>query len=614
MDPDLIYSKTASGEEAMHQRTRVMQRNVRMVLILVDSQSTVADLCLKTGNPQLTENALRDLEKGGFIVPRVEQDSLWGESKKVAQEIRESAISKAIQISSLGAKNVSEPSLSENPVAIDSAFQNPAQSDSSVSQFSLAPMPSEQDSGEKLPPVIAQEVTQDSPQKQTRSAEEPKPSFLERLKALLPSPRHNNDEAISIKPIRRGQRNTMSWSLIAVFVFFGTLGLAYLTILFFPYDSFLPEVEVAFAQASGRPVKVGSMRVDVYPKPGLLLGNVRIGTDKDEIRITELRLLPAIGSLIMGKKTFREVVLSGVSLPAELIAGLPSVFVALSKPTARVSVDRIRFEKTEVSFGGLGFSGMEGEARRSGDGSFQSLKLRAPDQSMSFEVKPLAQGLEVALEGFGWHPSQGSPFLFDSVNLNGSIANGVFTIRSMELRLFDGLIQGVAVLQADKQPSIAGEIVFERVNTTRLGNAVGVGEKFSGGISGKLKFSSTADSWATIFSAINAEGTFTVRRGSIRGIDLAEAVRRVSNMSVQGGATQFEQLSGSVNFTPMSYQFNGLILDSGLMQSTGQIEVSKNLEIRGKMVLQMRGTVNQTRVPVTISGQLNAPELQVGKK
>ena len=596
----------------MHQRTRVMQRNVRMVLILVDSQSTVADLCHKTGNPQLTENALRDLEKGGFILPRVEQDSLWGESKKVAQEIREAAINKAIQISSLGAKNVSEPSMTENPISIHSAFKNPAQSDSSISQFSLAPMPSEQNAGDELTSLVAQEESQDSSEKQSRTAEEEKPTFLERLNSILPSSRQKNDEDISIKPIRRGQRNTMSWSLIAVFVFFGTIGLAYLTILFFPYDSFLPEVEGAFSEASGRPVKVESMRVDVYPKPGLLLGNVRIGTDKDEIHIAELRFLPVIGSMIMGKKTFREVVLSGVSLPAELIAGLPSVFVALSKPTARVSVEHIRFEKTEVSFGGLGFSGMEGEAMRSGDGSFQSLKLRASDQSLSFEVKPLAQGLEVALEGFGWHPSQGSPFLFDSVNLNGTIENGAFTIRSMELRLFDGLIQGVAVLRADNQPSMTGEVLFERVNAARLGNAVGVGEKFTGGISGKLRFSSTADSWATIFSAINAEGNFTVRRGSIRGIDLAEAVRRVSNMSVQGGATQFEQLSGSVNFTPTSYQFNGLILDSGLMRSTGQVEVGKNLEIRGKMVLQMRGTANQTRVPVTISGQLDAPELQVG--
>ena len=74
MDSNLIYAKTASGEEAMKKRTRVMQRNVRMVLILVDGKSTVADLCLKTGNPQLTEYALGELERGGFVEPRIVQD------------------------------------------------------------------------------------------------------------------------------------------------------------------------------------------------------------------------------------------------------------------------------------------------------------------------------------------------------------------------------------------------------------------------------------------------------------------------------------------------------------------------------------------------------------
>ncbi len=91
MDHELIYAKTASGERAMLERTRTMPRNVRMVLILVDSRSSVADLCLKTGNPQMTESALRELEIGGFIEPHRHKDSLWDEEEKLAREIRASA-------------------------------------------------------------------------------------------------------------------------------------------------------------------------------------------------------------------------------------------------------------------------------------------------------------------------------------------------------------------------------------------------------------------------------------------------------------------------------------------------------------------------------------------
>ena len=116
MDSQIVYVKTASGEEAMHQRTRVMQRNVRMVLILVDGKSTVADLILKTGNQKLTENALRELEKADFIAPVVEQDSLWAEGKKVAQEIRAAAIGKARKLSPSNKKEAPDPKKEPAPL------------------------------------------------------------------------------------------------------------------------------------------------------------------------------------------------------------------------------------------------------------------------------------------------------------------------------------------------------------------------------------------------------------------------------------------------------------------------------------------------------------------
>ena len=88
MDPNLIYVKTTAGENAIQERTRVIQRNVRMVLILVDGHSSVADLTRKIGNSQLTENALTELEGAGFIElkedPLLSGDSLLEESQEIA--------------------------------------------------------------------------------------------------------------------------------------------------------------------------------------------------------------------------------------------------------------------------------------------------------------------------------------------------------------------------------------------------------------------------------------------------------------------------------------------------------------------------------------------------
>ena len=582
-----------------------------MVLILVDGQSTVADLSLKTGNPQLTESALRELEKGGFVELQVGQDSLWEESKKVAQEIRAAAIDKALQFST--SKNRQEPSMAAAQPSIQSIFQTPLRSDFPMSQFSVSPTTAGRTSVDST--VTSKDLAETKYPFPTRTPlpKEGGSSLPERIKALFSKVNERGDEVVSIKPIRRGPRNSMGWPAIILLSFFAMLGLAFLLVSFFPYDSYLPEVESEIAKATGRPVKLGSMRVDIYPKPGLFLGDVRIGQGADELKVTEIRLLPSFSSLLASKKILRRVVLSGTQLPAELVVGLPSVFQAISRQDSKIGVETIGFEKTAVSFGGLGFPDMEGDAILSSTGVFESLVLRTPDRSLTLQVKPVAQGMDVFLEGFGWRPSAASAFQLDSVNLKGVLKDGALTISSMELRLFDGLVQGVAILRADKLVSISGNVVFERINSTRFGGALGIGQQFSGEANGKLRFSAVADSWANIFSEIGADGEFALQRGSIHGIDLAEAVRRTSDTPVQGGNTVFEQLSGKIRLTPTSYQFPGLVMNSGLMQSSGYIEVSKALKLSGRMDLQMRGTANQMRVPVIISGPLKAPEVQVGK-
>jgi hypothetical protein len=394
---------------------------------------------------------------------------------------------------------------------------------------------------------------------------------------------------------------------------FAVLALLFLTINFFPYGIYLPVIEAGFSQASGRTVKVGAMRVDVYPKPGLFLNNVSIGTGSDEIHIDEIRLQPDISSLIEPKIIFQEAVLGGVPLSAEQIPNLPSFFVALARPGSGIGVKHVRFVNVDASFGSLAFPRMDGEVNLSASGLFQSVDLHSLDRTLNLELKPLAKRLDIRLDGLGWRPTQGSTILFDSFNVKGSIENDTFSISNLELHVFDGVIQGAAVLRANKMLNISGDLLFERINARRLGEALGIGSQFSGETAGKLKFSTIADSSAEIFAALSADGEFTMSRGGVRGIDLAEVVRRSSSAPVQGGETSFEQLAGKIKLTPTISRFSGLVLNSGRMQSTGTFEVGKDLTVNGRMELQMRGTVNQTRVPISISGPLNAPITQLGK-
>lgn len=601
----------------MRQRTRVVQRNMRMVLILVDGNATVADLSAKTGNVQLVENALHELEQSGFIELRVEQDSVWEQSKKVAAEIKAAAMGYT-RPASAGTDDASRVAPSMPPATV---FSRAQATDSLLSQFSVAPVHSASPASSTTTKNISR-FGMDGLSEPLKTPEPEahikKPVLLDRLKAFSAERKQKAaDGDLSIKPIRRGGDDYyISGPIKVLFGVLGLLVLILLTVFLFPYGSYLREAEAALAQASGQPVKVGEMRASFYPKPGLILDNVRLGdtTAGQEIRIAEMRLLPAIGSMLTARKVFHEATLSGVTLPAEALAGLSGIFASAAQPAAKASVQRVNLEKTDISFHGLGFSGLNGEIKLAPDGRFQSLSMHSSDRSVHLEAKPAARGIDIELEGFAWRPLQASSLLLDSATVQGNLDGAELTLNKLELRAFDGLVQGVAVLRSAQQPGMAGEVSFERISARRFGDFLGLGPQFEGETSGKMKFSASADSWAGLFSAINANGEFSVRRGSLGNIDLAEAARRASTTPTQGGATRFEQLSGIFSLTPSDVRLSGLSLTSGLMQSFGQVDVSRELQVSGRVEVQMSGTVNKLRVPLTLSGPLKTPLLQAGRR
>jgi hypothetical protein len=611
MDSDLIYAKTASGEEAMVQRALVTQRNLRMILILVDGQSTVADLCLKTGNVDLTTEALSELEKGGFIELVVDQDSLWIESKKVEQEIRAAASQNAHQLrqSSKPPFSRPRPSVPDARVFVHSTPQHgPETSNFSISQYSAAPV------------VVGRAVAGESPRALRSERRSPTRLFsaigtaasaiTQGIKGTWRSTAAS-DRVAPLKEVRHSRFGTMSWLLKGLIAFVVIVVLAFLTIFFFPYDSYLPEIESAFTQAVGKPVKVVAMNVTVYPNPALILGDVRIGSGKDEIRVSQMRLQPSLSALAAPRKAFHTIVVSGVTLSAEAILGVSKL--AASSVLAGVDVEQLGFEKTDIVFGERVFTGLQGKADLSAQGTFRAMSLSSADRKLSLLVTPTTgDRLDFIVEAAGWRPSPDSPFFFDSLKIQGDIDRKGLTIRSMDLRIWEGLVNGVAVFETETRPAISGEIRFERINAERLFATLGMDKKITGETAGKLAFSTTSDSWATILSNINADGEFTMRRGSLRGIDLAEAVRRARKEPVQGGATAFEQLSGKIRLTATRYQLSGLVLSSGLMQSTGRLEVGKDSKVAGNMELRIQGTMNQTSVPISIDGSFENPIVKAG--
>lgn len=621
MDPDLIdanlvFAKTPAGEEAMLQRTRVVQRNVRMVLILVDGNATVAELCDKTGNAPITQNALLELEHGGLIERRIEKNSVWRHTKDSPTGIVATAIRTVSEFSTFGDKAappVEEPE-SDDQQGRSIPFPESRGGHPSRAPGSLTPQPSLSGgplSGAALQPQ--QEATAARPAA-TAEAVPAEPSLFDRLKAIA-RPATEGDEP-ALKPIRRGRRRwSLTWSLGLLLGGLSLCAVLFLLALFFPYANYLPEVEAGLAQSIGQPARIDRMRVSVYPRPGLLLVNVRLGEGSDGLEIAEVRLQPELQTLRADKILFREAELSDVRLSVATISNLSRMLASVASPSARAGVQQLTISNAAFSFSELAIDEMDGHCQLSADHRLESISLRSRDRGLQLKLSPSERGLAVQIDAIAWRVAQGSPYLFDSLNVKGVIEGSDWVIDSFESRIFDGVVRAAMILRDGQQAAIAGELSFERINARKLGEALGIGGQFQGEAHGKLKFSANSASWPGLPAALQASGNFTMRRGRLGGIDLPEAVRRsLTTPATLGGWTRFEELSGAITVTPDAFLFSRLALNAGLMQSSGQIELTRKLQLRGRMEVQMRGQADHSSRSILISGPLKSPLTQTANR
>ncbi|MBI4755121.1 MAG: hypothetical protein HY778_06820 [Betaproteobacteria bacterium] len=65
-----VYERTRAGDDALSQPLRLLQRNLRLLLALVDGRKTVDGLSQQFGDATLVADALRQLEALGLIALR----------------------------------------------------------------------------------------------------------------------------------------------------------------------------------------------------------------------------------------------------------------------------------------------------------------------------------------------------------------------------------------------------------------------------------------------------------------------------------------------------------------------------------------------------------------
>lgn len=559
MDPKLVYAKTPTGDEAVRQRTRVVQRNLRMVLVQVDGKLTVQDLSTKIGNPVLVENALLELEEGGFIAPTGVAMSVWEEaSKEVSRKPQVSALS---QFSTFGSKTPD----SEAPLLTASESR----------RFSVFGKPL---IGElKIDPVFAAQAEPEHRVEQTGRPKKPPFEFNVSGKFIL---------AVALA--------------IPLIAGVGVLG--------YPYARHKPAIEAAVSGFARAPATVGDVEFSIWPKPQLVLRQVTVGGD---LQVGEVRIDRPYQLLGSSPQHLSAVTLLQASIPVARLLSLPALTPNFGQFSG-FTVDQVRLAgATFLAAPDVGLNNIEGDFRFANTGQLDRARLQSADRSLLIEAKLGASGIDLQIEGRAWKPA-GSGLSFDALQANGVLEKNRLTVRNIDTTFLGGLLKGQWQLDWSNALTMNGEGQLTRLDSRRLAAALVPPLKLEGDFGGLLRLRGVGNDWSALWRNAEATVDMSITRGLLSGLDLGEASRRGGGSMVRGGATKFDQLRGDLIVTPGRVTGRNLRMDSGMVTAAGDFSATAGGAIDGMAVVTMQTSVSTVRVPVRISG--NLPDLDAASR
>lgn len=555
MDPNLVYAKTPTGDEAVRQSTRVVQRNLRMVLVQVDGKTSVEELAGKIGNPRLVESALRELEEGGYIAPTIEAVSVWEESKKAAK---------------------AEPQL---------------QASQPMSQFSVFGPKSQGATDSKAEPTLGS-------------------GFSSFGKPILPAANRANSEAVKrtpeVAPKEQPEYSTvgrplLTWRL-AVLGLAGLIATLAGVLLVYPYERFKPAIETSLAQYLDASVRVEGVGVTLFPMPQLKLTGVHIGNPSDS-SIAEIRISSPLS--LLGSRPFQisRVDVTGAALSANRLVAMP-LFKSGAAGNSIAIIRKIHLDHSQLVLSdNLAFAEIYGEILFKADGVVEKATFETNDRSLLVDVQPSPLGVAMNIEGRAWKPS-GTTISFASLQAKGVLQKDRLLVQNLDTTFLGGILKGNWLLDWSNGLAMAGDGTLSRIDGRKLAAALVPSLKIEGDMSGSVRVRSTGRDWNSLWANSEATMNTEITRGVLYGVDLGEAARRNGVSDVRAGATKFDRLRSNITITPKQVAGRDVRMDAGMVTAVGQFVSSREGLVEGNMAVTLQTSVSTVHAPVRVFGTL----------
>lgn len=594
MNDAAIFIKTPAGEEAIRERERLVQRNLRMVLILVDGVADVADLRRRAGDSALVDSALMELERMGLV------------------ESLDTHVERGMKL------RAGPPTLTEiiEPTDVSQTRAAPQATAFNVGASTTVRRPSFE------PMTVEPELTTRPPRKPLAVAVA---EWWQRMGARRRQSREeaiyenaygqDDNDAFKDLPIRRESFRRRKFKLgpMIALALAGALVLGVLRVVLYPYEEYRPGVEAQLARMLDDDVRVGNVRVGFMPLPVIVLEQVTVGAEA-YATADSVRLAPEFGSPLNGRR-FRQIKVEGLLLRDSGLDRLARWFRPAGMENA--GIPRIDVQNLSLDLGWARLDGLRGSAEIDEQRGLTGFNVHGDQADFHLLAVPGPTGLAISVKASEWKLPLKPPLNFAALELSGTLSPGSFTVEKIDGRAYDGLVRGTGTIGWRGAPTLTLELDVQRLGAAKLLTALDGLPLLEGELTGHIRIASGAPS-AKWLDQSRMDGQFTIHRGSLRRIDLAEVLRPSGAASgkTRGGSTGFEEFSGTLAMDSGTLRLANLRLASGRMRATGQANISRQSQsatITGAANVELRSSANAIRSSVVVSGSASDPELMRGR-
>jgi len=362
-------------------------------------------------------------------------------------------------------------------------------------------------------------------------------------------------------------------------------------------------VEQDAANWLGEPVKVGRVGVAFHPWPVFELGDIQIG-EGGTSRIDRALGGPDWFRWVTSQPQRLHVALQGGTLQPSLLARLSG----LESPGRVWRLKEVQVDAISLPIGKLALADLSGAFRFSGDGQWESARLKPKEGAVTYEIQ--VQDGSIVASVIAPEVKFGETKL-DNVLISGRLGLNGMDDAQFSANCLGGAVKGVMSLDFLSRVALKGQLKVDALSFDQLAGLLDAPSLVSGRVSGPIVVGGEADSLADLASATKWSGNFSIADGAINRIDLVEAMRRAGNSPISGGVTRFNVMEGAFAREPgKGVRLEIRRLDAGALSASGRVQIDGEGVVRGALRSEVKTPVERIVRLFAIEGSLKTMQLR----